>query len=171
MLFEDEVSLSNTATVSYGWGIKHQQPRISQPQRKRERRTVFGAVNPHTGDLMESVEDKGNTLSFFRFLCKCVNKNEGKKVYMVLDNVRFHHAKRLQPILEKYKKQIELVFLPPYSPDLNPIERVWWLMRKQVTHNRWVKSMEQRIDDFEHWCRHVNKEQIISVCNLIENIY
>jgi putative transposase len=171
VLFEDEISLSNTATVSYGWSIKQQQPKISQPQRKRERKTIFGAVNPDTGDLVERVEDKGNTASFFRFLCNCVKKNEGKKVYMVLDNVRFHHAKRLHPILEKYKERIELVFLPPYSPDLNPIERVWWLMRKQITHNRWVKSMEQRIDDFEAWCQNVNKKQIISVCNLIENIY
>jgi putative transposase len=171
VLFEDEISLSTTATVSYGWSIKQQQPKISQPQRKRERKTIFGAVNPDTGDLVERVEDKGNTVSFFRFLYNCVKKNEGKKVYMVLDNVRFHHAKRLEPILEKYKERIELVFLPPYSPDLNPIERVWWLMRKQVTHNRWVKSMEQRIDDFESWCQNVNKEQIISVCNIIENIY
>jgi putative transposase len=170
-LFENEVSLSNTATVSYGWSTKNLQPKISQPQRKRERKTIFGAVNPHTGDLIQRVEDKGNTLSFFRFLCSCVNRNEGKKVYMILDNVRFHHAKRLQPILEKYKNRIELVFLPPYSPDLNPIERVWWLMRKQVTHNRWVKSMKQRVEDFDSWCRNINKIQIISVCNLIVNIY
>jgi len=70
---------------------------------------------------------------------------------MVLGNMHFHHAKRLKPILEKYKHKIVLIFLPPYSPDLNPVERVWWLMRKSVTHNRWVKSMEQRIDSFYRW--------------------
>jgi putative transposase len=121
--------------------------------------------------LIESVEDKGNTLSYYRFLCNCAKKNAGKKVYMVLDNVRFHHAKQLQPILEKYKKRIEPVFSPPYSPALNPTERVWQLMRKQVTHNRRIKSMEQRIDDFEFWCQDANKVQLISVCNLIENVY
>jgi putative transposase len=95
----------------------------------------------------------------------------GCKVYVVLGNVKFHHARRLLPILERYKDRIELVFLPPYSPDLNPVERVWWLMRKQVTHNRWVKSMAQRVNDFDNWCKTTPKESFISICNLIENIY
>ncbi|KAA6318814.1 hypothetical protein EZS27_031224, partial [termite gut metagenome] len=66
---------------------------------------------------------------------------------------------------------IELLFLPPYSPDLNPIERVWWLMRKQITHNRWLKTMEQRVEEFEKWGRKTQPEQITRICNLIENIY
>ncbi|KAA6317358.1 hypothetical protein EZS27_032468, partial [termite gut metagenome] len=81
-------------------------------------------------------------------LFKVAERYKRQKVYMVLDNVRFHHAKGLKPILERYSHRIELVFLPPYSPDLNPIERVWWLMRKKVTHNRWVKTMEERVDEF-----------------------
>jgi putative transposase len=171
VLFEDEASLSNTATVSYSWSLKGQQPNICQPQSKRERKTIFGAVNPYNGDLLECVEDKGNTKSFFRFVCQCLKANKGKKVYMVLDNVRFHHAKRLKPVLERYKHRIEFVFLPPYSPDLNPIERVWWLMRKQITHNRWVKTLDERIQDFEQWCNTVGTSKIKNVCNLIENIY
>ncbi|MDR1436834.1 MAG: transposase [Candidatus Symbiothrix sp.] len=67
----------------------------------------------------------------FRFAVKCVKAYAGKKIYMIPDNVKFHHAKRLEPILEKYKEYMELVFLPSYSPDLNSIERVWWLMRKK----------------------------------------
>jgi putative transposase len=90
---------------------------------------------------------------------------------MVLDNVRFHHAKRLKPVLERYRERIELVFLPPYSPGLNPLERVWWLMRKQVTHNRWVKSMDERLSDFYHWYGNTSCQQIMTVCNLSENIY
>ncbi|KAA6323341.1 hypothetical protein EZS27_027211 [termite gut metagenome] len=90
---------------------------------------------------------------------------------MVLDNVRFHHAKRLKPVLERYRHRMELVFLPPCSPDLNPIERVWWLMRKRVTHNRWVKTMGERVDEFERWCETISPLQIKTVCNLIENIY
>jgi len=90
---------------------------------------------------------------------------------MITDNVKFHHAKRLKPILERYKHRIELIFLPPYSPDLNPVERVWWLMRKEITHNRYVKSMEQRICDFENWCENIDNHKIKNVCNLIENNY
>ena len=68
---------------------------------------------------------------------------------MVLDNVRYHHAKRLKPILEKYNKRIELLYLPAYSPDLNPVERIWWYMRKKITHNRYLEKMEDRIKCFD----------------------
>jgi putative transposase len=163
--------LSNTATVSYNWSEKGQQPKICQPQRKKERKTIFGCVCPENGMLVTDIADKGNSVTFFKFLMKTVKAFDGKKLYMILDNVRFHHTKRLKPILERYKHMIELIFLPPYSPDLNPIERVWWLMRKMVTHNRWVLSMEKRIDNFNDWANSVSAEQIKKVCNLIENIY
>jgi putative transposase len=68
---------------------------------------------------------------------------------MVLDNVRYHDAKRLKPILERYKSRLELVFLPPHSPDLNPMERIWWYMPKKRTHNLYVESIETRIEAFE----------------------
>jgi putative transposase len=129
----------------------------------------LGAVNPRTGDFVAHIAKSGNTVSFFQLLMFCVIANRGKKIYMVLDNARFHYAKRLKPIIEKYKDKLELVFLPPYSPDLNPIERVWWL--KQVTHNRWVKTMDERIDNFNSWRKQIGKENIQNVCNLIENIY
>jgi putative transposase len=67
---------------------------------------------------------------------------------MVLDNVMYHHAKRPEPILERYRHRIELIFLPPYSPDLNPMERIWWYMRKKITHNRYVETMVARIEAF-----------------------
>jgi len=117
------------------------------------------------------IADRGNTVTFFSFLIKTIKAFDGKKVYMVLDNVRFHHAKRLKPALEKYAHKIELIFLPPYSPDLNPIERVWWLMRKCVTHNRWVQSMEKRIELFSEWAYNTTVEQIRTICNLSEKIY
>ena len=171
VVFEDEASLSNTATVSYDWSEKGRQPIICQPQRKKERKTIFGCVCPEDGTLVTDIADRGNTATFFKFLIKAVKSFAGKKLYMVLDNVRFHHAKRLKPILERYRHRIELLFLPPYSPDLNPVERVWWLMRKKVTHNRWVQSMEKRIDIFNSWIDCTPKMQIKNVCNLFENIY
>ncbi|MDR2362124.1 MAG: transposase [Prevotellaceae bacterium] len=89
---------------------------------------------------------------------------------MALANVRFHHAKRLKPVLERYRERIELIFLPPYSPDLNLIKRIWWLMRKQVMHNKWVKSMNEHLSDFNQWHGNTSRHQIMTVCNLIENI-
>jgi putative transposase len=151
VLFQDEASLSNTATVSYKWAEKGKQPGINQKQRKRERKTLFGCIEPKTGIVVTAKADKGNTVTFFRFLLLVAKAYQDRKIVMVLDNVPYHHAKRLKPVLERYKHRIELVYLPPYSPDLNPIERVWWYMRKKITHNRYVKSLEERIANFDNF--------------------
>jgi len=173
VVFEDEASLSNTATVSYKWGAKGRQPGIGQKQRKRERKTLFGCIEPRTGKVIASIEDKGNTLSFFRFMAKVARANAGKKVVMVVDNVKYHHAIRLRPILEKYRDRIELVYLPPYSPDLNPIERVWWYMRKRIAHNRYMDSMDDRITKFNEFIGEFELENQTGkdLSNLIVNIY
>jgi transposase len=164
--------LSNTATVSYVWSEKGKQPLIVQKQRKRERKTIFGCVEPSTGIVLASAEDKGNTITFFKFLIKVIKHYEGQKVIMVVDNVRYHHAKRLKPILEKYKHKMELVYLPAYSPDLNPIERIWWYMRKKITHNRYIESMDKRLDHFFKFIEQFSEENKTGkdLSNLIVNI-
>jgi hypothetical protein len=60
IVFQDEASLSNTASVSYKWGEKSKQPKIEQKQRKRERKTLFGCIDPLTGIVVTDTADKGN---------------------------------------------------------------------------------------------------------------
>jgi putative transposase len=157
VVFEDEASLANTATVSYQWGERGHQPKVCQSQRGKERRTIFDCVNTRTGEFLSQVSERGNTRTFFSMLLKVVQANAGKKVYMILDNVRFHHAKVLQPILERYKHRIELLFLPPDSSDLNPVERVWWLMRKSVTH---TNPLSNRLINCGIFCTFVAKNML-----------
>lgn len=154
------------------WGLKGNQPKINQKQRKRERKTLFGCIEPKTGISITSVEERGYTNTFFKFLLKVVKVYPNNKVVMVLDNVKYHHAKRLKPILERYKHRIELVFLPAYSPDLNPVERFWWYMRKRITHNRYLESMESRIERFNQFTKEfeVENQKGKNLSNLIVNI-
>ena len=122
--------------------------------------------------MITSIAESGNTRTFFKFLMKIVKQNT-QKVILILDNVRYHHAKRLKPILEKYKHKIELLFLPAYSPDINPIERVWWYMRKKITHNRYLETMETRIEKFNQLMKEFEIENNLGkkLSNLTVNIY
>lgn len=172
IVFQDEASLSNTASVSYKWGAKGIQPKIEQKQRNRERKTLFGCVDPITGIVTTDTADKGNTKTFFKFLVKVARVYPNRKVIMVVDNVRYHHAKRLKPILGKYKNRLELVYLPPYSPDLNPVERIWWYMRKKISHNRYLETMGDRITKFNELMKQFQYENILgkNLARLIVNI-
>ena len=62
---------------------------------------------------------------------------------LILDNARYHHARLLRPFLRSRRARVRLAFLPPYSPDLNPIERVWKLTRKLATHNEYFPKLEK----------------------------
>lgn len=149
-MFEDEISLALSSTVSYKWSERGQQPNIKVIQKRKKRQTIFGSVNYESGQLTITRSDKGNSISFRTHLKKIlkVYKEQPGKIIIVLDNVRYHHARALKPFLEFHKDRMELVFLPAYSPDLNPIERVWWYMRKNVTHGKYFDTFEERIKHF-----------------------
>jgi transposase len=119
--------------VGYAWAVKGTQPKIAQKQKNKESVTLFGAVNPATGEVIAKQSQRGNTQSFKKFLKKILHhdRHSKGKITIVLDNVKYHHAKALKSFLAKHKTKLELLFIPPYSPDLNPMERVWWYMRKK----------------------------------------
>ena len=168
LLYEDEFSLSNTATINYQWAVRGKQPKILCKQRKRGRQTVFGSFNYETGQMVINFNDKGNHKTFKKHLKKVLKTYRDKaKIIMVLDNVAYHHAKKLKAWLVTIKK-LELVYLPPYSPDLNPIERVWWYMRKKITHNRFVKSLKERKIMFWKMFSHFAKpnQELLTVCEI-----
>lgn len=160
--------MSNTATVSYSWSLKGNQPIVNCKQRERERQTTFGSLNIKTGEIIINFADKGNYQSFKKHLKKILRLyRDSMSIIMVLDNVRYHHAKLLKKFLIKHKK-LKFIYLPAYSPDLNPIERVWWYMRKKITHNRYILSLDKRKIIFWKMFSHFMKPNnfITNLCNV-----
>jgi transposase len=64
---------------------------------------------------------------------------------IILDNSRYHHARSLTPWLRDHRRELRLDFLPPYSPQLNPIERVWKLTRKVCLHNHYFPTLQELV--------------------------
>lgn len=64
--------------------------------------------------------------------------------------------------------KIEILYLPPYSPELNPIERVWWYMRKKITHNRFLETLKDRKIKFWQMFSLFFKpnQKLLTVCNV-----
>jgi transposase len=115
---------------------------IHAPTRKSI--ACFGAVSLASGKFVRSLCEKFDALSFGAFLQKLLrHRLRGKRMVIVLDNAKYHHAVRLAPWLTKHRKVLTLLFLPPYSPQLAPIERVWKLARRLATHNRFFAHLDE----------------------------
>ena len=86
---------------------------------------------------------------------------------MVLNNARIHHAKLLQSFLEENRERLELVFLPPYSPNLNKIEELWGWMKDSVINNVFFHSREEIrsvVQKFVNWVNTVPQKTIDRLC-------
>ena len=128
------------------WARAGEQPVIPMQFTGRpERRTLFGAVNLKTGQLLGQIAERGNTQTFRDFLEIILHRYPRGPIIILLDNVRFHHAQALKTFHHKHPR-LRFLFLPPYQPQLNPQEMVWQIMRRTVTHNRYYQTFaaEQR---------------------------
>lgn len=106
----------------------------------------FGAVSLASGKFVRSMAEKFDALTFSAFLKKLLrHRSRGKRMVVVLDNAKYHHALLLAPLLRKYHQVLTLLFLPPYSPQLAPIERVWKLARRMATHNRFFATLDELV--------------------------
>jgi transposase len=124
---------------------------LHEPTRKSV--SYFGAVRLRDGKFVHRREkDKFNADSFWCFLkqLRRASSHSDKKVYVITDNARYHHATLHKHYREKCADRFALDFLPPYSPDLNPIERVWKLTRKCCTHNQYFSTLESVCHAVEH---------------------
>ena len=76
---------------------------------------------------------------------------------VITDNARYHHARLHQDWREQQAPGFTLEFLPPYSPELNPIERVWKLTRRLCLHNRYFAKLDEVIaaveTEFGKWAK------------------
>lgn len=86
---------------------------------------LFGAFSPITGDHFELEMPNCNTDAFQIFLSEFSENYSDEFIVLLLDNGAFHKAQKL-----KIPKNIALLFIPPYSPELNPAEKIWWKMKR-----------------------------------------
>jgi putative transposase len=125
------------------WALKGQQPEVPT-YGGRKRQHLVGAVDPRNGKVYVALSKTLRASQFQHFLeGLLLRHSKAQKLIIVLDNARAHHAKALEPFLESNKDKLELLFLPPYSPDLNPMEWFWKFLRKRVTHNTFFGSFKE----------------------------
>lgn len=159
ILFEDESMIRDYQAISQTWFLKGKQ-RIIPTYGKHQGVKLLGTLNYETGETFCMESTKYNAKVFLDFLKKVIEKYPAGKTVMILDNARIHHAKLIQPFLEQNKNKIELVFLPPYSPDLNLIECLWKWLKERVINNVFYKSVSEIRANVKAFLKDINKNKM-----------
>jgi len=174
IVYQDEVHFQIQTTVTSGWYKKGSTPTVkSFPGRFKT--SYSGFVIPESGELFTAKPETFNyttTIDSIRSFLAAHPVPEGKRYALVMDNAPWHKKtmrlieKDQLPEYEDISKCLTFVKLPPYSPDLNPIEQVWRITRRENTHNVFFPSLaklESTVDTaFEAWA--VPNEQLRSLC-------
>jgi len=112
----------------------------------------FGAVRLRDGKFVFSREmnrfDAQTTWNFLDLL-RQRSRRAGRAVALIIDNAKYHHANLHRTWRQEQAPDFVLDYLPPYSPDLNPIERVWKLVRKLRLHDEYFPTLQAVIDAVE----------------------
>lgn len=175
LIFQDEVHYQAQTTITRMWAPVGSEPKVrSLPG--RDKVSYSGFVNPSQGQLFvnkPSWFDFETTIAAIRAFIESCPPPSGKKYYLVMDNAPWHKkAKRLikenaDHQYDDINEKVVFVYLPPYSPDLNPIEQVWRKTRREVTHNRFFADIHQLEDTVDQYYKQFSatNEELKSLCS------
>lgn len=173
-MYQDEVHFQIQTTVTSGWYKKGSAPTVkSFPGRFKT--SYSGFVIPENGVLFTAKPEMFNystTIDSIRSFIGKYPVPDGKKYALVMDNAPWHKKtmrlveQEALPEYEDIRNSVVFIKLPPYSPDLNPIEQVWRITRRENTHNVFFSSLsllEETVDSaFGAWA--VPNDQLRSLC-------
>ena len=138
--FVDGVHPTHNVQPAYGWikrGVRKEIPANTG----RSRLNLSGIINVMTHNVMVQEDQTLNAETTIRFFQKIEEAYSNKrKIHVFCDNAPYYRNKAVKQYLETSK--ISLHFLPPYSPNLNPIERLWKWMKERIIYNTYYEHFE-----------------------------
>jgi transposase len=136
LMFQDEARFGRMSDPRSCWAPAPHRPVVNLAL-VREFRYEYAAVSPWDGCLDFMTAEKMNTENMSRFLDQVSKRYQDQFVVMVLDGASSHKSKELN-----IPKNVSLLRLPPYSPELNPAEQIWNILRRNYFANRVFDALD-----------------------------
>ena len=155
-MFEDESMIRDYQSIQKTWFLKGHQRKIPT-YGKHSGVKLMGVLNYETGAIYCEEHEKYDAEVFLQFLNNLLSQYQTGKIVMVLDNSRIHHAKLIQPFLDQNKRRLTLVFLPPYSPNINLIEGLWGWLKSNVINNVFYSKVDEIREAVNSFLNTINK--------------
>lgn len=162
--FGDAVHFKHNAEAGYAWSLSGKPHRIPSNS-GRQRYNVFGAycVQTQAHVFLITAENIDQAkLSEFLALLRAKHPGEGT-LYLLLDNAAYNHARSVAAAAQQ--QRIVLDYLPPYSPNLNPIERLWKFVRKEFFKDKYRDTFAKFCQQLEDFFAHLDqyRDQLASL--------
>jgi transposase len=146
LYYGDGVHPQHNSMPAYGWMPRGEDTELKS-NTGRKRVNLNGALNAETKEIVVTEHVTLNAQSTIVLLTLLESLHpEAKKIYLVVDNAKYYKAKVIKEFL--LTSRVVLVFLPPYAPNLNLIERVWKFFKKKILANRYY----EKYADFREAC-------------------
>lgn len=121
---------------------------------------VYGAIEPASGEIFTLLLPSVNTEAMSVFLKELAQQYPEENITLVMDGAGWHTAKKLH-----IPANIKIVFLPPYCPELNPVERFWLHIKKELLRNKIYNSLDQLKDATCSLLKDLPPLTIFSICH------
>lgn len=139
-MFQDEAGFGRINKPKYCWCEKGERPCVPC-HHIREYVYAYGAVEPLTGDSFFLIMPYCNTACMSIFLEECSACYPDDYIIMVCDGAVWHKAQHLQ-----IPDNIKILHIPPYTPEMNPIEQIWKEIRKIGFKNEAFQTLDKVVD-------------------------
>jgi transposase len=148
-VFQDEVDINTNPKIGQMWMVKGQQAEVKTPG-NNEKRYISGSIHWRTGQvfLTEGKPKQGrDTKLFLAHLDDLRSRlRRYRVIHVICDSASCHTSNEVAVYLWDHRDRIKLHLLPKYSPDCNPIERVWWNLHDRITRNHRCETMQELLD-------------------------
>jgi transposase len=131
-------------TLKAMWAPKGRQVMIQTPAQPKKRYGI-GAVDYHSGETVVLVRRRKRRREIAELLEALLEKHPKGRVYVAWDNCNTHQDEEIEAVLRAAAGRLVLLYLPTYSPWLNPIEMLWRHFRREVTHCEIFESVKALI--------------------------
>ncbi len=167
--FMDAVHPQHNSVPAYGWIKKGQEAELKS-NCGRQRLNINGVIDVATFKTVVRFDDTINADSTINQFRQVERKNrKAKKIYIIADNARYYRSKIVKEFLES--SRIKVIFLPPYSPNLNLIERLWKYFRKVVMNNQYYQTLAEFTEAAESFFTNIKEHRESLRSLLTENFH
>jgi transposase len=141
LYYGDGMHPQHNSLPSYGWLPRGEEVALKS-NTGRQRVNISGVLDADTHEVLIQEHQRLNaetTVEFFRLIER--QNPKSKTIYLILDNAGYYKGEKIQEYLQNSK--IRIIFLPPYAPNLNLIERLWKFFKKLVLYNRYYPTFQE----------------------------